>query len=110
MPRCSKIVYSGSLVRGYPCKLMGKIKRDGKFYCRQHDPVKRQEIEEKKDQEYKLKWAAKEKEFHKLKTYDDLLIAAKIAYQVMSERLYHLDANPMGVVDLLGSAIHHADK
>lgn len=38
----------------------------------------------------------------------ELLVAAKMAYQVMTERLYHGDANPLGIIDLLGSAIIRA--
>ncbi len=44
MPRCDAHVYSGW--RGHQCARNGVIERDGKFYCRQHDPVT---VQQKRD-------------------------------------------------------------
>ena len=35
-PGCSKRVHEGS--RSYACSRRGAVERDGKWYCRQHDP------------------------------------------------------------------------
>lgn len=37
-PGCSKRVFHGTDFRGSPCLRNGVIKRDGKWFCRQHDP------------------------------------------------------------------------
>ncbi len=37
MPRCDTRIYSE--FRSHPCTRNGAVERDGKFYCRQHDPV-----------------------------------------------------------------------
>jgi hypothetical protein len=39
-----------------------------------------------------------------------LLVAAKIAQEILSKRLPGIDQNPRGVMDLLGSAILNADQ
>lgn len=37
--KCSVRVY-GDRVRDWPCRLPGVVQRDGKWYCRVHDPEK----------------------------------------------------------------------
>lgn len=37
-----------------------------------------------------------------MKTHQEMKQAIAVAYEVMTKRLYATDANPMGIVDLLG--------
>lgn len=36
-PRCSETVY-GNVFRGHQCTREGKVERDGRWFCSQHDP------------------------------------------------------------------------
>ena len=48
---CAKVPCPGmSFARFRPCKYKGAVKRDGKWYCRRHDPV---ESAEKKQKSHK---------------------------------------------------------
>ena len=54
IPRCCKKVFDGSFsVRGSQCSRNGVVERDGKHYCRQHDPVAKEEARIKKHAEYR---------------------------------------------------------
>jgi len=48
MPRCDTRIHSGFL--SHQCPRNGVIERDGKFYCRQHDPVA---VQQKRDERRK---------------------------------------------------------
>lgn len=37
-PRCSARTYDPRLVDGFQCSRNGKVERDGRWYCAQHDP------------------------------------------------------------------------
>lgn len=47
-PRCSRQTYSGGWPRA--CIRAGKVERDGKWYCKQHDP---DAVKAKKEARYK---------------------------------------------------------
>jgi len=40
-PRCHEYVRDCSTISERHCRRMGKVKRDGFWYCTQHDPVER---------------------------------------------------------------------
>ena len=50
MERCCKRVYRDR--RSHPCSRNGYVERDGKWYCKQHDP----EAVNAKDQARRRKW------------------------------------------------------
>ncbi len=52
MPRCDTRIYSE--FRSHPCTRNGAVERDGKFYCRQHDPV----AVRQRDDARRAAWAA----------------------------------------------------
>lgn len=43
--RCSATVYSGSWLHASQCSRQGSVTRDGKLFCRQHDPQAKNEKE-----------------------------------------------------------------
>lgn len=55
---CSVYVYEKTSFTGTRrCWNKGRVKRDGKWYCGQHDPEKVSERARKRDEEYGAKWA-----------------------------------------------------
>jgi predicted NBD/HSP70 family sugar kinase len=59
-PRCSKRVWSGSWDK-LPCSRRGVIERDGKWYCKQHDPVAVKERNDKNYAAMKSEWEERDK-------------------------------------------------
>ena len=55
-PQCSKVVYNNTSFRGKPCKRIGKVERDGKWYCVQHDPVSVKEKQDAKNKQWQVEW------------------------------------------------------
>lgn len=54
-PQCSKDVHdTGRGVNFHQCPFKGVVQRDGRWYCRRHDPV---EVE-KRDKERHVRWDA----------------------------------------------------
>ena len=37
-PRCSETITKPGMWRSFPCSRYGKVQRDGRWYCAQHDP------------------------------------------------------------------------
>jgi len=58
--KCSARVFSDSW-GGHPCTRTASVIRNGKPYCKTHDPVARKEKEEKRTAEWNKKWDAKKK-------------------------------------------------
>ena len=58
--RCSKRVFSGRGVLGHPCSRKGVVERDGKMWCRQHDPVAEQAKRDAKHAQWKAEREAKD--------------------------------------------------
>lgn len=56
-PKCSERIFDGS-GHNYACARVAKVRRDGKGYCIQHDPVRRKEQREKRDEAREAKWKA----------------------------------------------------
>lgn len=44
------------------CPNNAKVERDGKWYCGTHDPVKRKEKQEKRDEKWADQWTVKEEQ------------------------------------------------
>lgn len=51
-PRCSATVF-GERVRSWQCNRYGKVRRAGKWYCKQHDPVAEQARRSAADNKYR---------------------------------------------------------
>jgi uncharacterized Zn finger protein (UPF0148 family) len=51
-PRCSEDVWDGGF-RPHRCRNSGSVERDGKWYCKVHDPIARKERQERRDEEYR---------------------------------------------------------
>ena len=68
-PRCAAMIYSGS----WPthCSRYGVIERDGKMYCRQHDPVAVKARREERDRRWRAEWAAEDELNRKRKAVRD---------------------------------------
>jgi len=50
---CSSTVYRGPWSRGGKCSRNGSIERNGRLYCKQHDPVHIAEERKKEEEEWK---------------------------------------------------------
>lgn len=58
MPKCSEHVYHGSgCFSVHQCARNGVVERDGKFYCRQHDPVAVRQREDDRRAKWRGEWA-----------------------------------------------------
>lgn len=56
LPRCCAIVYTSLHFRGRSCSRLGRVERDGKHYCKQHDPVAVSEALVKSGLEYEKRF------------------------------------------------------
>jgi cytochrome c556 len=55
--QCSEMVSRGAWSRQSPCTRPGTIERDGKLYCKQHDPVAKAEKRAARDKVWEAEWA-----------------------------------------------------
>lgn len=91
--QCSKWIYREAHDGGSSnCTRRGVIQRDGKWYCRQHDPVAVKASANKRDAAWRTKWdaqdqAAKERA-HKLATWEALWDACRATVELSAEREY----------------------
>lgn len=69
-PACSAKVWDGW--RRTPCARAGKVERDGKWFCRQHDPVAIAARRAKSDAIYRARMAAADAARAEAKRKDDL--------------------------------------
>jgi uncharacterized Zn finger protein (UPF0148 family) len=53
--QCCQEVWNG-LFTGSQCQRAGLIERDGKWYCRQHDPVEVQRKKDEKSKQWQERW------------------------------------------------------
>ncbi|HUW43583.1 MAG TPA: hypothetical protein VMV95_01300 [Bacillota bacterium] len=51
--QCNKIVYGHLLWHSYQCQKKAVVKREGKFYCKIHDPEYIKIKEKKREEKYK---------------------------------------------------------
>lgn len=77
----------------YACTKPVKVQRDGKWYCRQHDPEKVKERRKKLEQKWREKWDARDAENSRLATIAattaDIL---RLAYEMKDEKFIPLFA------------------
>lgn len=57
--QCQKHIYDGGSFRGYSCSRKGKVERNGRWYCNQHDPVAVAERDKRKNEEWERQWEEK---------------------------------------------------
>lgn len=50
--QCCALVYGSDAWRSFPCSRAGTIEREGKWYCKMHDPVAKKERDDAKMAEY----------------------------------------------------------
>lgn len=60
MGRCEATVF-GERCHNYQCTRTGSVKREGRLYCKQHDPVAIEATEKARSAKWERKWAADEK-------------------------------------------------
>lgn len=61
-PKCCKRIFGKySPFHGSPCSRKGVVERDGKWYCRQHDPEAVKARRLASDAKYEAEWAAERK-------------------------------------------------
>lgn len=61
-PRCVEIVHNGGrTVSFHPCERHGAVVRDGKWYCKQHDPVAVRQRRDVADAKFRAEYAASER-------------------------------------------------
>lgn len=79
MTQCSKRIYSGQRwdIMGHPCSRKAVVERDGKAYCRQHDPEVERLRRAKQEAEYQARRAEQERLFHISKLNISLLGAGQ---------------------------------
>lgn len=53
--RCTQSIYSGNFYHKSRCSKRGTIKRDGKLFCWQHDPVRKNKEREEKYKVFRQK-------------------------------------------------------
>ena len=53
--QCSKQIYAN--YSRHPCSRKGVVEREGKFYCKQHDPVRIKTREERRNRKWNQEWA-----------------------------------------------------
>lgn len=58
-----------------PCTRKGKVEREGKWYCGQHDPVARKERNDKARAEHDARWEAQRKKWTLEQAAPDLYAA-----------------------------------
>ena len=59
---CSARIY-GQRGGDYPCQIKAKIERDGKWYCRIHDPAYIKEKKIKWQTDFDKKWVEEQKQY-----------------------------------------------
>ena len=57
---CSETGYDRFSWRGMQCARAGKVERDGKWYCKQHDPVAVAERKAERDRKWRAECDAKD--------------------------------------------------
>lgn len=72
-PECSKRVFRPGAFRSSPCSFAGKVERDGKWYCKRHDP----EVVAAKRAAKEAEWAAERAAQRALSERKQIVAAAK---------------------------------
>ena len=79
---CSKRVYSGERwdFGGHPCSRKGTVERDGRWWCKQHDPEAMKAREAKRDAAYRAEQEVKEATIRSAQALIDRLGAGRPHY------------------------------
>ena len=72
-PKCSAKVWSPLHRRYRDCSCSASVVRDGKSYCKRHDPLAVEEKRKKLDEEWKNKWKQQRQTFALNSAAPDLL-------------------------------------
>lgn len=84
--RCVKNVpYGGRSVSFHQCTRLGIVVREGKWYCKQHDPVEVQAKDAIRQKKWEDEWAAKDKQWKLQSTAPDGYELAKLVLQTDTE-------------------------
>ncbi len=70
MNQCSKKVYPNDRMgsfHGYQCHFKAVVIREGKPYCKIHDPVKVEEKRREREKGWEIKWEKSKSEYRRLK-------------------------------------------
>lgn len=89
MERCEATVF-GDRCHNHQCIRTGCVKREGKLYCKQHDPVAVEARQKAREAKWNREWNAKDAAYKKQRTaqkllerkaalVDELMAAAKLA-------------------------------
>ncbi len=74
-PRCSDSVLQN--YRTSPCSRKGTVERDGKWYCRQHDPVAKKARDDASYAKYKAESEKRAEYHHRAEMFTELVGALK---------------------------------
>ncbi len=58
---CKDVRTQGTAIHYHPCPYKATVTRDGKHYCKIHDPVEAAKRDKARDAKYTAQWARKEK-------------------------------------------------
>jgi len=58
--QCQARVWTSGGFHSHQCKKSAKVKRDGMFYCRIHDPIEKAKKQKVRDQKWDAEWKAKQ--------------------------------------------------
>jgi len=84
--QCCKKIYTGSWSQtSRSCSRAGTVERDGKFYCKQHDPVRIKEKQEKDRLEREQVWEERRRIKKLEKAAPELLEALKAAERELED-------------------------
>jgi len=61
MPACCERVHDSNSPRGYACSRSGVVAREGRFYCKQHDPDAVAARHKARNERWQAEWAEKQR-------------------------------------------------
>jgi len=73
--QCNKMIYRGRLQGSSQCVRKGVVERDGRSYCKQHDPVARHERAKARQEKFNREHSAKKEAFRLARVAPELLAA-----------------------------------
>lgn len=58
--QCQARVWTSGGFHSHQCQKLAKVKRDGMFYCRIHDPIEKAKKQKVRDQKWDAEWKEKQ--------------------------------------------------
>ena len=85
--RCSEQVSSDAW-HFHQCSRKVVVERDGKFYCKIHDPEYVKNKRDRKQKEYDDKWARRNKRFHRVQVMEEYfaIVSTEKIEQMIKDR------------------------